>query len=120
MKATNVIVILAVLVIAFILITLIKGPSSKEAEVLIASRELSCIESCNGNEICMQECDTITINQAVLAKDLNKCKEIEDIESNVLCKDKVIFSLAVSEKDISKCEDIINLELKNLCNELAK
>ena len=120
MKAINVIIILAVLVILLILMTLIKSPVSREDNVLISTKELSCREACNGNEICMQECDVITINQAVLAKNLDKCKEIENVENNVLCKDKVSFSLAVSNKDALKCQDIINLELKNLCSELAK
>ena len=124
MKNIRVIITIAILIIAFILIILIKTPSPKEQfnqEVKVPPlRNLTCLETCDGSKACIEQCNTIIINQAVLLKDLNKCNEIEDEVSNNLCRDKVTFTLAVLNKDIARCNNIINIELKDLCNNLAK
>ena len=124
MRNINIIIILIVLIVAFILITSVKKPSpvediSKQIQP-VQYKVLSCLERCGDTKVCRDYCDTITINQAVLAKDIKKCNEITKDDNKVLCKDKVTFSIAVSNKDAVECNNIANIDLRNSCIDLTK
>ena len=123
MGKKNIIITLVILVLVFIvLISVI--PNKKPSQDLLEPKtqiipSLTCEERCK-NKDCLKDCYIITINQAVLAQDINLCNTIPLEESKQLCLDKVNLKTAVLSKDLGKCSLIVNENLKQTCLENAK
>ena len=122
MKVKNIVGVIAILIIAFIVITSII-PEKKQDDYALNQQQrvyTSCEERCANNDECLKDCFTATINQAVLKSDTKLCETIKVQEQEQLCLDKIYLKQAISAKDLSKCNSIQSSSLKQTCMENAK
>jgi len=122
MKVKNIVNVIAILIIAFIVITSII-PEKKQADYNLNQQQRtysSCEERCTNNDECLKDCYTATINQAVLKSDTKLCETIKVQEQEQSCLDKIYLKEAIIAKDLSKCDLIQSSSLKQTCMENAK
>jgi hypothetical protein len=60
---------------------------------------------------CLKE---VNFNQAILQKDISKCKDTNSVDS---CRDNVVMAIAFSTSDILSCDKISNPMIKSSCRD---
>jgi len=104
----KIIVILAVLIIAFTVFSYLKNLNFKEKNIENNPEIIkSCDESCK-TENCLYDCYESKVNIAAASKDIKLCNDIKPDSVKSLCLDKVHFAL-------NNCDKILNQELKAIC-----
>ena len=116
---------IAILIIAFTVITYLKNLNVNEEKSpdsfrVTVKKPIACEESCNNNRECLKSCYTIKMNQAIATNDFSVCDKIPDSTLKETCRDNLNFNSAQISKDISKCDLILNINVKETCRDILK